>query len=114
MRLPPFEEMQPAYPARARKAQHQGVSEFWTPVLKSEGWSPQQSDNFVFMGACATNERAYEFKDPETGEAYGVFTSALVAAIKESPPGQRLSYNMLKRCSGYSPNNIKAVVQLTL
>ena len=50
------------------------------------------------MGACATNEKAYEFMDHELGEIHGMFTSALVAAIKEFPPGQRLSYNMLKRC----------------
>ena len=96
MHLSPFQET--ANPASAPGALLYPVSEFWTPALKSEGWSPHENDNFIFMGACATNERAYEYTDHETGEAHGVFTSALVAAIKEFPPGQRLSYNMLKRC----------------
>ena len=112
MHLSPFQET--ANPASAPGALPYPVSEFWTPALKSEGWSPHENDNFIFMGACATNERAYEFMDHELGEIHGMFTSALVAVIKESPPGQRLSYNMLKRCYGNSPNNIKAVVQLTL
>ena len=96
MHLSPFQET--ANPASAPGALLYPVSEFWTPALKSEGWSPHENDNFIFMGACATNERAYEYMDPETHETHGVFTSALVAVIKESPPGQRLSYNMLKRC----------------
>nr|XP_058943153.1 uncharacterized protein LOC131771391 isoform X2 [Pocillopora verrucosa] len=90
------QETQPANPASAPVALPYPVSEFWTPALKSEGWSPHENDNFIFMGACATNEKAYEFMDHELGEIHGMFTSALVAVIKESPPGQRLSYNMLK------------------
>lgn len=94
--LSPLQETQPANPASAPTVLSHPVSEFWTPVLKSEGWSPQQNDNFIFMGACATNERAYECDDLEPGKPQGVFTSALVSVIKENPTGKRLSYNMLK------------------
>lgn len=76
---------------------HHPVPEFWTPMLKSQGWSPLQKDKFIHIAACATDERAYEWHDPKTNKIYGRLTSALVEVIDElSPEGKRISYNTLE------------------
>ena len=75
---------------------HHPVQEFWTPKLKSQGWSPMQNDNFIHIAACGTNEKAYEWKDPNTGKIYGSLTSALVEVIDGIRPDEPISYRTLQ------------------
>lgn len=76
---------------------HHPVQEFWTPKLKSQGWSPMQNDKFIHIAACGTNEKAYEWEDSEeTHKIYGSLTSALVEIINGVNPGERISYCTLQ------------------
>lgn len=75
---------------------HHPVQEFWTPKLKSQGWSPMQNDKFIHIAACSTNEKAYEWPDPISGKTYGALTSALVEIIDEIKPDEKISYYTLR------------------
>lgn len=93
----PVQDTQPPNLLYPTVLPHYPIPEFWTPMLKSQGWSPMQNDKFIHIAACATNERAYEWEDPQTKKIYGSLTSVLVEVIDEHPPGnKRISYNDLK------------------
>lgn len=92
----PIQDTQPPNPLYPTILPHHPIQEFWTPMLKSQGWSPLQNDKFIHIAACATNERAYEWQDPDTNQIYGSLTSALVQVIDALQPGEKISYNTLK------------------
>ena len=92
----PLQETQPPNPMDLPIPLHYPVQEFWTPRLKSQGWSPLQNSTFIHIAASGTNERAYEWQDPKTKKIYGSLTSALVEVIDGLQPDERISYNTLK------------------
>ncbi|XP_078353455.1 uncharacterized protein LOC144638138 [Oculina patagonica] len=93
----PVQDTQPPNPMYPIVLLHHPVPEFWTPMLKSQGWSPTQNDKFIHIAACGTTERAYEWLDPETNKIYGHLTSALVEVIDAlRPEDKKISYNALE------------------
>lgn len=93
----PSQETQPPSPMDQQILLDFPVQEFWTPMLKSQGWRPSQHDKFISIAASAANERGYETLDPNTGLICGCLTSVLVEVIDEVPDeNKKISYNVLK------------------
>ena len=94
----PSQETQPPNPMDQQILLDFPVQEFWTPMLKSQGWRPSQHDKFISIAASAANERGYETLDPNTGLICGCLTSVLVEVIDEVlDENKKISYNVLKR-----------------
>ena len=94
----PYQETQPPSPMHQYSHLQNPVQEFWTPLLRSQGWTPSHHDKFISIAASSSIEEAFEWRHPETGDRCGCLTSALVEVIDEAQKaGKRISYNILKR-----------------